>query len=763
MKATRLAKRGEGADHRHAGPKDLLCKAELGMSCNRHCLPWWFWGSSMGAIAWHRPLRGVFLPFVLIVMVSLSGRFFWEGCDLYVTMGLMILVFAALLIFIGEGMHVIHVRSVKARFQKKGLIAELRKLKSKLQLEIKQRAQANGRAGESEKCYRLILEHVPDLIYMLDTEGRVTFVNPVVFQILGYSEDELIGMSYRELVAESDLERVVSFFAGQYTGEEEETRIDICLNGRSGETYWTSHNIRLITVGNRRVGIQGVCRDISGRKRAEELLREVHDRLEERVRERTKELLATTRYLEGEIAERRKIEEALRRSEQSFRAVFQRAEDCMFIKDRGLRYTHANPAMVMLVGIKESDIVGRRDDEVFGSAYAAKTENLETRVLAGETVQDEQSGNWADWPATFDFIRFPMYDQGGAVKGLCAIMRDVTSLRSQVSPVPRVDGNHGRFRSRAFAKTHELLMRAADYDSIILFLGESGSGKDHHARYLHDQSPRAGGPFFSVSCAAISPALFESELFGYEAGAFTGARKRKRGLLELAEGGTLLLNEIGEMPMELQAKLLAFLDERAFTRVGGEKAVSPNTRILAATNRDLAQDVEDGRFRKDLFYRLNVLSIEVPPLRERREDIPALAETMIHDLAGELGLGADFQRMDAGAMAALCAYDWPGNVRELRNVLERALILTKGGNIMARDLGINKKAMPLKVVTGPYRGNDADLPVETSLPEALKKTKQALIESALRKSNGNISKAADLLGITRDSLKHHIKAVGIEK
>jgi transcriptional regulator with PAS, ATPase and Fis domain len=211
----------------------------------------------------------------------------------------------------------------------------------------------------------------------------------------------------------------------------------------------------------------------------------------------------------------------------------------------------------------------------------------------------------------------------------------------------------------------------------VLLLGESGTGKDFLSKYIHGRSRRADGPFFSINCAAIPPELVESELFGHEKGAFTGSCETKIGLIELAQGGTLVLNEIGETPLSFQAKLLSVLDAREFVRVGGRKKVQVNVRIIAATNRDLPQMVSDGRFRRDLYYRLNVFPIVVPPLRERKEDIPLLAEQFLTTLAAEMGLEA-FPSLEPAALETLVAYEWPGNVRELRNVLERALTCSGG-------------------------------------------------------------------------------------
>jgi transcriptional regulator with PAS, ATPase and Fis domain len=295
--------------------------------------------------------------------------------------------------------------------------------------------------------------------------------------------------------------------------------------------------------------------------------------------------------------------------------------------------------------------------------------------------------------------------------------------------------------------------QAARTDSIILLLGRSGSGKDHMARFIHSQSLRSDGPFFDVNCAVVPPDLAESELFGHEAGAFTGATRRKRGLVELAEGGTLLLNEIGELSLPLQAKLLAFLDTRTFSRVGGEKRVTVNARLIFATNRDLEEEVESGGFRQDLFYRINVLSIEVPPLRERIEDLPILVRETLARLAANMNL-PHAPVIEPAAVEILTQYDWPGNVRELCNVLERAVIVRKDGMIRASDIGLKKK-------TGDWSFT-VTFPSDQTLNDLTRDMKRAVITEALRLSEGRRKEAAEMLGISRNSLLHYMKTLDIE-
>ena len=304
------------------------------------------------------------------------------------------------------------------------------------------------------------------------------------------------------------------------------------------------------------------------------------------------------------------------------------------------------------------------------------------------------------------------------------------------------------------AALHEARLAAAT-DSIVLLQGESGSGKDYLARWIHDHSRRAPGPYFAVNCAAISKDLAESELFGHERGSFTGAHGRKRGLLELAEGGTLLLNEIGELTLSLQSKLLTFLDTRSFLRVGGEKSITVNARIIAATNRSLETEVAEGRFLSPLLYRLNVFAIHVPPLRDRIEDIPVLLEEIMSRLAKELQL-TSLPAIDPASVIALSGYDWPGNVRELRNVLERSLMLSDGQNLNV--------ALPSIDASHQSWSHVSSFPVdERTLHDVTDEVIKSLCLEALRRCEGNRRCAARVLGIARDSLYRHMKRFGITK
>jgi DNA-binding NtrC family response regulator len=296
--------------------------------------------------------------------------------------------------------------------------------------------------------------------------------------------------------------------------------------------------------------------------------------------------------------------------------------------------------------------------------------------------------------------------------------------------------------SAAAESLNKLIDQVAGAASPILIEGESGTGKGVMARLIHRRSPRARAPFVDLNCAGLSKELLESELFGHEKGAFTSAVSTKQGMFEIAAGGTLFLDEIGEMEITIQARLLKALEDRKFRRVGGVRDLKADFRLIAATNRTLRDEVAEGRFRKDLFYRLNVITLRVPPLRERPEDIPLLAQTLAAKLVTDIGRKP--ARISDRAMRKLTGYPWPGNVRELRNVLERALLVSPGEEIRVEDLYLEETAQDMA------RANDR--PIREWEVRPLEQMTLDYIRSAVEAVGGNMRKAARLLEISPSTL-----------
>lgn len=318
-------------------------------------------------------------------------------------------------------------------------------------------------------------------------------------------------------------------------------------------------------------------------------------------------------------------------------------------------------------------------------------------------------------------------------------------------------------KSSAMREVIEVVSRVASTDANILLTGESGTGKEMVARVIHSRSQRSTRPFVPVDCAALPENLLESELFGYEKGAFTGANAMKKGLLETAHEGTLFLDEIGEMSLSLQAKLLRTLQERVVRRLGSNKFIPVDIRIISATNRDLKKAVKDGSFREDLYYRLNVIHIHIPPLRERREDIPLLALHFLRKFSSIHKKGVD--SISPVAMSALEVYQWPGNVRELQNVIERAVIMTVSGRIEIEDLPDNLRSQGLD-------GGETQRTVNNNSPSPLsyREAKEAwlatfeknYLQSLLDSTSVNISRAAEIAGINRKTIHRLIKRYNID-
>jgi two-component system response regulator FlrC len=342
----------------------------------------------------------------------------------------------------------------------------------------------------------------------------------------------------------------------------------------------------------------------------------------------------------------------------------------------------------------------------------------------------------------FDYVQKPL-GSPGALRLLVSRALErrrlvaKTQVQREIRKLPPLS-----YGDRVMQPVLKALERVAPTNSTVLLLGESGTGKEVAARFVHDRSPRVDGPFVPVNCAAISETLMESEIFGHEKGAFTGAVAARRGRLELADGGTLFLDEIGELKLELQAKLLRVLQERRFERLGGARTVEVDVRWIAATNRDLEATVRDGRFREDLYHRLAVFPIHLPPLRERRGDLLPLAETLLASISAELGRAQ--LSLDDEARERILQGAWPGNVRELANALERAAILAEGGVVRGEDLRVS--------VTLPAAGPGG---------RTMEEIERDAIRRALDEVGGHRRRAAERLGIGERTLYDKLRRYGI--
>jgi len=322
-------------------------------------------------------------------------------------------------------------------------------------------------------------------------------------------------------------------------------------------------------------------------------------------------------------------------------------------------------------------------------------------------------------------------------------------IKELLKPIPETIG-----KNEKFLKALELAKKVANEDTTVLLIGESGTGKEVFARYIHLNSKRKEGPFIPINCAAIPKELLENELFGSEKGAFTGAYKTKIGKFELADGGTLFLDEIAEMPIDLQAKLLRAIEYKEIERLGGLKPIKVDTRIIAATNRNLKELVSKGKFREDLYYRISVFPIYLPPLRERKDDILMISEHFLKKLERKYGKKL---RLNDESKRILLSYDFPGNIRELENILERAAILTEDGVIRKEHLLIETK-----IEEEESRKKVEIKNLKDFIERKIEKIEKEIIEKTLRSSRGNVSEAARILGISRKTLYEKLKKYNIE-
>jgi PAS domain S-box-containing protein len=476
-----------------------------------------------------------------------------------------------------------------------------------------------------------------------------------------------------------------------------------------------------------------------------------------------------------DLSARKQAERAAREADELTRQVLGSMREGICVHDRSLRYVHFNPVMEGITGMSAQDVLGKHPLEVFPvlkdmGIYA----DLE-RALAGETRVSPDLPYHAKGTGETRWTRtecVPLRDSSGAIAGVIAVIHDITELKGtedalrdserrlfealrqsqervvQLEEQVQSRSSFARLvgKSGAMQDVYRRLRLAAESDVTVLLTGESGTGKELAAAAVHSQSQRRSRPFVAVNCSAIPEGILESELFGHVKGAFTGANRDKVGLFQAAEGGTLFLDEVGDMSPMLQVKVLRALQEREIRRVGDDRAIKVNVRLVAATNRDLNLLIAQGQLREDFYYRIRVFEIQLPPLRERKEDVTLIVEHFIEELSK--ATGRRVRGVEPDALKALLDYSWPGNVRELRNSVEHAFVTVQGDRLRLSDLPFEIRAASPAPASPSARAAD---------PE-----ERARILEALHRSSGKKSEAAQRLGISRVTLWHRMRTLGID-
>ena len=431
--------------------------------------------------------------------------------------------------------------------------------------------------------------------------------------------------------------------------------------------------------------------------------------------------------------------------------ILESITDGVFTVDHEWRITSFNSAAEKITGIPRDEALGKHCWEVFRSNMCETDCALRRTMKQGKDFVDT-----ATYIVNSDKRRIPVVmstsllkDNKGTVLGGVETFRDmslVEELRKELDAKHKVGDMVSR--SPAMHRIFKILPQVSESDSTILIQGETGTGKELLARAIHDLSPRREKPFIAINCGALPDTLLESELFGYKAGAFTSATKDKPGRFALAQGGTILLDEIGDLSPAFQVRLLRVLQEKTFQPLGGTRPIKADVRVIAATNKDLAGLVKSGKFRQDLFYRINVVCLDLPPLRERKEDIPILVKYFIGRLSRLRGI--EDTEISQGSLSLLVHHDYPGNIRELENIIEHALVLCPGQQIDVHCLPENLRA-----------SNPRHMP-QAGISEALKSTEARVIMEALQQNKYNRLETARALGMHKSTLFRKIKTLGID-
>jgi|GEM_PF-4617342 len=425
--------------------------------------------------------------------------------------------------------------------------------------------------------------------------------------------------------------------------------------------------------------------------------------------------------------------------------------DLSFVKDHAMKYVWASKPFATRLGRSVRELQGRSDNDLYATVDEAEEIRVGQAVINGAEAHLRRTRIASGTPEVFQDSLWRFSTEGKSGTGWIVGVTKLVEPGAVIVTEP--------YGSPAMSQAMKKASMAAQFDSKVVLTGETGSGKGDLADFIHKHSRRSSGPIIIKNCAAIPRDLFESELFGHEKGAFTGAIRQKRGLLESADGGTLLLDEIGKMPLDVQGKLLVFLDEKGFFRVGGLKTLRPDVRLLVASNIDLEKLVADGLFLKDLYYRLNVIPIKVPPLRERFDELPSLLPKLLDQICKDLRLN-EKPSIGPSEIAEVKRHDWKGNIRELKNILERSLVFSGGKGLDLRG-ALSDSAQNThdasQAMDDDWRTVARFPQYGESLDDVLKMVEQDVVEEALRRTNGKISRAARWLKISPNRIRRRRK------
>ncbi|HWQ75236.1 MAG TPA: sigma 54-interacting transcriptional regulator, partial [Syntrophomonas sp.] len=564
-------------------------------------------------------------------------------------------------------------------------------------------------------------------------------------EFIGYSAEELLNFEYFwEPIHPSSREMVKNYYLERVTPDEVPLHYDLKVLDKSGAEKWLDIFITIEVINGQRYTIIGAY-DITEQKNARLALQAANDRLDEQVQARTQELTLSNR--------------ALMEREKLLMNIISNISDGVVIVTQQGKIEFINHNLQVMFEKNSTDIRNDLDCE----ALISKNPGIKQMLFERKAFNDEEvivtiNGREVQFLASGT----PMEDWDGTIDKGIIVLKPLAEIHRLVN---RFSGSEARFcfkniltQSGVMLDTIELAKNASQNKSTVLIQGESGTGKEMFAQAIHNYSTRPAGPFIAVNCGAIPRELIGSELFGYVEGAFTGARKGGNpGKFELAQGGTLFLDEIGDMPLEQQVVLLRVLQEKQVCRLGGSKTIPINVRVICSTNKDLYNEVKEGNFRQDLFYRLNVINLRIPPLREHNTDVELLLK---HFLIQEDQRWLDhISDIDSSVWNLLKSYRWPGNVRELQNFAARI-------NYTVKDYSLKPENIPHEMKNSFESSYTDSMPtthLSTNLKQQLADLESHQIKLLLQQYNGNLSRVAQVLGVSRRTVARRIKLYGIEE